>query len=74
VDRTRGEQFARNRHSLLALEYLGPADDTLTEELDVNDDGIVDLADVLAIAGVDSKGGHTETSQPDQSPALATDS
>jgi alkaline phosphatase len=61
------------RDAYLALEYLGPADNTLTEELDVNEDGVVDLADVLAIAGIDSEAGHTETSQPEQSSILATD-
>jgi alkaline phosphatase len=53
------------RDAYLALEYLGPADDTLTEELDVNDDGIVDLADVLAIAGIDSEAGRVESSYPE---------
>lgn len=49
--RQRGPRNARDAY--LALEYLGPADDSVTEALDRNDDGIVDLTDVLEIAGVD---------------------
>jgi hypothetical protein len=39
--------------AVVALEYLGPADDEVGEALDSNDDGIVDLGDVLEIAGVE---------------------
>ncbi len=38
------------RDAQLALQYLGPVDDSITEALDRNGDGIVDYADILAIA------------------------
>ncbi|MEM4782601.1 MAG: alkaline phosphatase [Halalkalicoccus sp.] len=40
--------------AVVALEYLGPVDDEVSQALDLNGDGVVDLGDALEIAGVEN--------------------
>ena len=50
------------RDAARALRYVGPADDEVTEALDVGGDGVVDYGDVLAIADVEAPVRETCTS------------
>lgn len=56
--RRRGPKNERDAY--LTLGYLGPVEDEVTEALDVNGDGIVDLSDILEIAGVEYEDGTPE--------------
>lgn len=58
-----------DRDALRALEYLGPADDELAEALDVNGDGVVDLADVMEISDhADQSSGRAPHDAPHRGP------